>query len=275
MGRLHSRGMACADIARLRAAGVENFNLDLIAGLPHQTDASWRISLQQTLELGAPHVSVYMLEIDPDSRLGREVMAGGTRYHASFVPGEALITDLYLEACERLNAAGVGQYEISNFARPGRQSRHNLKYWTRQPYLGFGLDAHSLLPAMRGPGRVLGKDANAAAGDSNAAGNAGIEGVRFATADSLQRYFGGAPLTPAPVSRLAAREECFFLGLRMNRGVELAAIARQYGIDAELQRTIEELCGMLLLAYDSERQWIHLTPKGRLLANEVFERFIA
>ena len=94
-----------------------------------------------------------MLEVDEDSRLGSELLAGGSRYHAHFVPDDDLTADLYLAACERLESGGVHQYEISNFARPVthgiglRDSRHNLKYWTRQPYLGFGVDAHSMLPA--------------------------------------------------------------------------------------------------------------------------------
>src|SRR5207302_2916624 len=90
---------------------------------------------------------VYMLEVDEDSRLGREVIAGGQKYHAHFVPDEDLTADMYEIACERLNDAGIAQYEISNFARAGWESKHNLKYWTRQPYLGFGLDAHSMLRA--------------------------------------------------------------------------------------------------------------------------------
>ena len=88
-----------------------------------------------------------MLEVDEDSRLGRELIAGGTKYHAHFVPDEDLTADLYVAACERLESAGIVQYEISNFAREGYESRHNLKYWTRQPYLGFGVDAHSMLYA--------------------------------------------------------------------------------------------------------------------------------
>ena len=86
-----------------------------------------------------------MLEVDEDSRLGREVIAGGTRYHAHFVPDEDATADFYVAACRALEANGIAQYEISNFARPGFESRHNLKYWTRQPYLGFGVDAHSML----------------------------------------------------------------------------------------------------------------------------------
>src|SRR5512146_3506234 len=147
VGRQHKRATVLQDIARLRAAGIRNLNLDLIAGLPHQTEASWSTSLEEVIATGVPHVSVYMLEVDEDSRLGRELMAGGTRYHAHFVPDEDAIADFYVEACRRLSSAGVAQYEISNFGRPGALSRHNLKYWTRQPYLGFGVDAHSMLEA--------------------------------------------------------------------------------------------------------------------------------
>src|SRR5438067_7098078 len=145
VGRLHTRDIVLADMARLRRAGIGNINVDLIAGLPHQTAASWETSLDDVIASGVPHASVYMLEVDEDSRLGRELMAGGIRYHAHFVPNEDAIADFYVEACRRLNAAGIAQYEISNFARPGAVSRHNLKYWTRQPYLGFGVDAHSML----------------------------------------------------------------------------------------------------------------------------------
>ena len=125
--------------------------------MPHQTAESWEFSLAETIATGVPHVSVYMLEVDDDSRLGRELMAGGTRYHAHFVPDDELTADFYETACKRLDGAGVRQYEISNFARPGHESRHNLKYWTRQPYLGFGVDAHSMLNSAsktRGGGAI-------------------------------------------------------------------------------------------------------------------------
>src|SRR5579862_1133752 len=145
VGRIHKRSVVLEDIARLRADGVTNINIDLIAGLPHQTAESWKESLAQAVTAGAPHVSVYMLEVDDESRLGRELIAGGTRYHAHFVPDEDAVADFYAMACESLDASGIPQYEISNFARPGFESKHNLKYWTRQPYLGFGVDAHSML----------------------------------------------------------------------------------------------------------------------------------
>ena len=93
------------------------------------------------------HVSVYMLEVDDESRLGREMLEQGTRYGASAVPSEDEAAELVSAGVQTLDAAGVHQYEISNFARPGHRSRHNLKYWRRQPYIGFGLDAHSMLSA--------------------------------------------------------------------------------------------------------------------------------
>ena len=117
VARLHTREKTLDDIERLRKAGISNINVDLIAGLPHQTRESWEYSLEQAIATGVPHVSVYMLEVDEDSRLGRELIAGGTKYHAHFVPDDDLTADFYETACERLNAAGIQQYEISNFAR--------------------------------------------------------------------------------------------------------------------------------------------------------------
>jgi oxygen-independent coproporphyrinogen III oxidase len=252
VGRLHKKDIVLDDIRRLRAAGISNLNVDLLAGLPHQTADSWESSLTEVIASGAPHVSVYMLEVDEDSRLGRELIAGGTKYHAHFVPDEDQTADFYVAACERLEAAGVKQYEISNFARQGSESRHNLKYWTRQPYLGFGVDAHSML-------QVQGE----------------IEAVRFSTPDSLDGYVRAMPLTRTPVSRHAALEEAFFLGLRLNAGVDLWALVRQFGEEA-LQASsaiVTEFVSDGLL--QRERDVIRLTPRGRLLSNEVFARFIS
>jgi oxygen-independent coproporphyrinogen-3 oxidase len=253
VGRLHKRSTVLQDIAGMRAAGISNFNIDLIAGLPHQTAQSWQESLSDTLATGAPHVSVYMLEVDEDSRLGREVIAGGTRYHAHFVPDEEAIANFYLTACEQLDAAGIAQYEISNFARAGSESRHNLKYWTRQPYLGFGADAHSMLVSA----------------------SSDAEAVRFAIADSLEKYVAGSPSQKTVVSPSAALEETFFLGLRLNRGVDLrevAAIFDQKVLD-DLQSTIAELIDDGLVQQKDHS--IGLTPRGRLLSNEVFQAFLA
>src|SRR5205807_984004 len=181
------------DIARLRDSGISEISLDLIAGLPHQTRESWIASLDDVIATGVPHVSVYMLEIDEDSRLGKELLAGGQRYHAHFVPKEDDVAEFYELACERLNMAGIRQYEISNFARGGHESKHNLKYWTRQPYIGFGVDAHSMLLSRGG----------------------NLDAVRFATADSLEKFEAGGPLVRTDVNRESALEEEFFLGLRL------------------------------------------------------------
>jgi oxygen-independent coproporphyrinogen III oxidase len=253
VGRLHKRSTVLQDIARLRAAGIGNINIDLIAGLPHQTAKTWRESVGEALATGPSHVSVYMLEVDEDSRLGREVIAGGTRYHAHFVPDEEATADFYVAACERLEGAGVAQYEISNFARAGSQSRHNLKYWTRQPYLGFGVDAHSMLFSES-------EDA---------------EAVRFATTDVLEKYVAGSPLQKTAVSRAAALEEAFFLGLRLNCGVDLREIAATFGQPAleNLRPAIAEFVETKLMEHHGN--FIRLSPRGRLLSNEVFQAFLA
>jgi oxygen-independent coproporphyrinogen-3 oxidase len=252
VGRLHKRATVLEDVARLRQAGISNINVDLIAGLPYQTAESWRESLAAVIELGVPHVSVYILEVDEDSRLGRELIAGGTKYHAHFVPDEELTADLYETARARLNAAGIAQYEISNFARPGCESRHNLKYWTRQPYLGFGVDAHSMLRS---------------AGDE-------LDAVRFSTSDSLQPYVAGAALNRTEVSRQGALEESFFLGLRLNRGVDLAELRKQFG-DRKIE-TVSLVLTEFISAGLLERQGdkVRLSSRGRLLSNEVFERIL-
>ncbi len=252
VGRLHKRATVLEDITRLRAAGIENINIDLIAGLPHQTAESWDFSISELVATGAPHVSVYMLEVDDDSRLGRELMAGGTRYHAHFVPDDDLTADFYEIACSRLESSGVCQYEISNFARPGRESRHNLKYWTRQPYLGFGVDAHSMLPGA-GPQP---------------------EAVRFSTAAALGEYIAGAPLSCAPVSQLEAVEETFFLGLRLNSGVDLRKAEERFGTETmrPFLARIAEMLSQGLIAGQGNSIW--LTRRGRLLSNEVFEKFV-
>ncbi len=148
-GRLHNRAMVEEDLRRLRAAGIANLNVDLIAGLAGQTFASWEESLAALVESGVPHASVYMLEVDEDSRLGREVLGGGARYYAGMVPADDAIAQMYATAIERLGQAGLEQYEISNFSRPGFESRHNLRYWQRRPYLGLGLDASSMLRVQR------------------------------------------------------------------------------------------------------------------------------
>jgi oxygen-independent coproporphyrinogen III oxidase len=258
VGRLHKRVTVLEEIARLQQAGIANISIDLIAGLPHQTAQSWNDSVSETIATGVPHVSVYMLEVDDESRLGRELIAGGARYHAHFVPDEDMTADFYQQACDSLAAGGMAQYEISNFARDvERQSRHNLKYWTREPYIGFGVDAHSMLKRA-----AVGKNRRA---------------VRFATADSLDSYMNRKSHKIAPVSAQAAMEEYFFLGLRLNRGVDRErwqTETRLLGTD--FSRAIEWAIGRCADDGLVEQQGtiVRLTARGRLLSNEVFGRFL-
>jgi oxygen-independent coproporphyrinogen III oxidase len=260
VGRRHSHAVVLDDIARLRAAGITAINVDLIAGLPHQSTGSWDYSVAEAAECGVSHVSVYILEVDEDSRLGRELIAGGRRYHAHHVPNEDLVAGFYQRACHRLEQAGIAQYEISNFARPGCQSRHNLKYWTRQPYLGFGVDAHSML--LAGPNSVAG----------------GVDAMRFAMPNTLESFLGREPAwQPAVeyISQLSAMEETFFLGLRLNRGVSLREAAARFG-QSEVDERHHDILDLLEAGLVRlERGVLKLTPRGRLLSNEVFDKFVA
>jgi oxygen-independent coproporphyrinogen-3 oxidase len=265
VGRLHTQRQCEEELARVRAAGVDEINIDLIAGLPHQTAQSWLYSVEQAIASGAPHISVYLLEVDDESRLGREMLEKGSRYSASAVPSEDEAAAWYQLACAALGVAGVPQYEISNFARPGHRSRHNLKYWQRTPYIGFGLDAHSMLTAGDGA-------------------------VRFANTSDLDRYLGNA-VTAAPFGMLEATphavasevdiigrdeafEESLFLGLRLNEGVDLSRLRGQFG-DAMVHDAMPALlevrdAGLLELNFDRMR----LTEHGRLVSNEVFSRLL-
>jgi oxygen-independent coproporphyrinogen III oxidase len=254
VGRLHKRSTVLEEINRLRRAGLANMNIDLIAGLPHQTPESWAFSVSETIATGVPHASIYMLEVDDDSRLGRELIAGGARYHAHFVPDDDTTAGFYQQACEMLGAAGVEQYEISNFARGGNnESCHNMKYWIRHPYIGFGVDAHSMLERVGATPHLA---------------------VRFATPDSLDAYMNRASRTVTPISSQAAIEESFFLGFRLNRGIDLERLSKEFGPevrrdwDSAIRQCLQE--GLL----EQESAIVRLTARGRLLSNEVFARFL-
>jgi oxygen-independent coproporphyrinogen-3 oxidase len=258
-GRLHSQAMVADDLSRMRAAGIVNLNVDLIAGLAGQTIATWQESLDVLTGSGVPHASVYMLEVDEDSRLGREMLAGGARYHAGLVPSDDVIAQMYDLAIERLATAGLAQYEISNFCRPGFASTHNLRYWQRRPYLGVGLDASSMLRASfdetcpTEPRYVL----------------------RSTTTDDLAAFVEGAqPPETAWLSPVSQHEEAWFLGLRLNGGVEVAELEREFGraMVAPALEVAARLAEAGLLTFAAGRAC--LTPQGRLLSNDVFQEFL-
>ncbi len=240
-GRKHTAGIVAEDVSVLRAEGISKINIDLIAGLPGQTEESWSESLDWLERRSPGHVSVYMLEVDDDSRLGREILAGGGRYGADFVPGDDVIVRLYEGAVERLRAMGVHRYEISNFARPGEESLHNLKYWRLEPYAGFGADAHSFDGVVR------------------------RENARELR-EYVDRWKAGRPVC---VDESPARldEERFFTGLRLMEGI---------GYDAEragrFKEPVERLAAAGLVRVAEGR--LRLTSRGVLLSNEVFQEFV-
>jgi oxygen-independent coproporphyrinogen-3 oxidase len=262
-GRLHSRAVVEEDLRRLRGAGISNLSVDLIAGLAGQTLASWETSLAALVESGVPHASVYMLEVDEDSRLGREVLAHGARYHAELVPTDDAIVQMYATAIETLGQGGLSQYEISNFCRPGLASRHNLRYWQRKPYLGLGLDASSMVLQTgapepnwvdaAGPGHVL----------------------RSTTTDDLKAYLEGREAAETEwLSPARQHEEAWFLGLRLNAGVEVEALESEFGPEtvAPALEAVERLVESGLLTSDGKT--VRLTARGQLLSNEVFQEFL-
>jgi oxygen-independent coproporphyrinogen-3 oxidase len=245
VGRLHTERECVREILRLRAAGLPEVGADLIAGLPYQTEESFAHSLEVASGVGLTHLSVYMLEVDEDSRLGREVLAGGQRFHAHGVPQEEIAATLYEQACAMLPQQGFAQYEISNFAAEEHQSRHNKKYWQRAPYMGFGLDAHSML--LRGEGAV-----------------------RFANPEELADYRAAMPAEPTLVGVREAFEETVFLGLRMTEGISMQQLRSEFAEElvAPYEEAVRELVdeGLMLAEEDHWR----LTLRGRLVSNEVF-----
>ncbi len=250
-GRKHTAARVAEEVAFLRHAGIVNFNIDLIAGLPGQTQATWRESLDWIERLAAPHVSVYMLEIDQDSRLGAEILSGGSRYGAAKVPPEDLVADLYETAVDRLAALGIPCYEISNFARPGFESRHNLKYWTLEPYAGFGADAHSFDGVSR---------------RGNVESPAGY-------VDCIER--GISPCSTTEPAHPA--QERFFVGLRLRAGIRPRAEEwRRFA--APIRRFVEagllEIDGGPGLPEIDGGPSLRLTRRGVLLSNEVFQEFL-
>jgi oxygen-independent coproporphyrinogen-3 oxidase len=240
-GRKHTAEIVAQDVELLRAHGIRNINIDLIAGLPGQTESSWDESLAAAIQLDPPHVSVYMLEVDDDSRLGAEILLGGKRYGAGDVPSDDCIADFYETAVDQLDARGIQRYEISNFARPGAESIHNLKYWKREPYVGFGADAHSFDGTSRRQ--------NVASAQDYVARSERGESVRSEES------------SPDP------GEEKFFVGLRLSEGVHAdAADWQRFGPAFDYFLST----GVLERANGNLR----LTPRGVMVSNEVFQEFL-
>jgi oxygen-independent coproporphyrinogen-3 oxidase len=242
-GRMHRSADVYQATKILRAAGFGNLSFDLIAGLPHQTDRSWEDSVEQLLHLRPEHVSIYMMEIDEGSRLGLEVLQSGERYSAKALPTDDSMANYYEHGCRQLAAAGYVHYEISNWGLPGFESRHNLKYWRREPYFGFGAGAHSFNGSQRW----------ANAHDPASFAEAIVKG-RFPV-EQLESVTPGQAL-----------EEELFLGLRQLAGIDLGGIETKYG--AKLRPRVQELVSQGLVEWDGPR--LRLSPERLTVSNEVF-----
>ena len=241
-GRLHRREDIYRALPILRNAGIGDVSFDLIAGLPKQSRESWHTSLDELVALSPEHVSVYMMEIDEGSRLGLEVLRGGARYSARDLPSEEEMAEFYETAQAILKTAGYEQYEISNWAKPGYASRHNLKYWRREAYLGFGAGAHSFSGTQRW------------ANVHDAAAYVAAIGAGRSATESVER-----------VTREQAFEEELFLGLRQLGGIDLPRIQREYSVN------LEEKVGRLASAGMIERQGelVRLAAGKLSVSNEV------
>ena len=253
-GRLHRRSDIFQAVEFLRGEGFRNISMDLIAGLPHQTRESWEKSVSQLLRIGPEHASIYMLEIDKDSRLGRESLVGGSRYGAGAIPDDDTIADFYELARLRLDDAGYRHYEISNWGLPGHESRHNLKYWRREPYYGLGAGAHS------------------------------FDGMtRWANAHESSRYTACMEQASSPREQFEtltppqALDEEFFVGLRLLEGIDFAKIEREWEPElpkrmAALRENIARLHSLGFLEVEGPR--VRLVPDRLTVSNEVFMQLL-
>jgi oxygen-independent coproporphyrinogen-3 oxidase len=241
-GRLHTVQDVFSDFDALRKAGFTNINLDLIAGLPNQTLETWRQNMNCIDNLRPEHVSIYMLEAEEQSAWGRVVRDAAH---------DENLVRFYRHAAERLEQSGYVHYEISNWALPGFQCRHNLKYWTGAPYRGFGVSAHSF-----------------------------EAGRRFWNTSSMKEYAslvdaGGPPLAGDEVLTPELRiEERFLLGLRQTAGFNIWAAAAELGFryPPEWFRRVKELEDGGLVAFDGDV--LRLSPDGWLLATGVTQELL-
>ena len=258
LGRRHSAREALEAFTTARSAGFDNVSIDLMYGLPDQTLEQWGATLTAALDMGPSHISMYCLTLEGGTPMERDAAAGRIP-----VPDGDLAADMYLAAEVKAAEAGLRHYEISNWAIPGRESRHNLVYWRNRPFLGVGPGAHSYLDGhrfhnIRSPREYIRRLAPGEPGPR--------PGVRL---------FEGIPVVEAaePVDRRLEMAETMMMGLRLDTGVDAGQFAARFGESPgeSYGEIIDELEDDGLLETGSDR--IVLTPRGRLLGNEVFSRF--
>jgi oxygen-independent coproporphyrinogen III oxidase len=246
LGRIHSAARARDAVVEARSAGFDNVSLDLMMWLPQQTVADWRANVDALIEVSPEHASLYLLELYPNAPLREDMARSGW----SLAPDEDA-ADMYLWSLARLEAAGYEQYEISNVARRGHASRHNLKYWQDGEWLGFGCGAHSTRAGVRW---------------KNVSG----------TMDYVDRIDRGEPVA-VERRELTGRErleEALFMGLRLSEGVDVEAAGRRYGLDAWalFEDALRPFVDERLVLRDGPR--LRLTRDGMLVANEVMAVFV-
>jgi len=246
MGRGHSAEQAQAAVQAARLAGFENISIDLIYGLPEQTLEEWRADLHRALQLGVEHISLYGLGLHEGTHWG-DLAAGGLLTPAD----EDLSADMLELAVAEMTAAGYGHYEISNFAREGYESRHNLAYWQRDNYLGLGVAAAGCLADFR---------------YSN-----------VTTPEAYAAMLHRDELPWAMTEQLSIEEvlaEAVFLGLRTGRGIVFAEFEARYGTDPRryFKKPVARLERLGLLQV--EESGMRLTERGMMLGNEAFMEFV-
>jgi len=243
LARGHNAEDARMTFRLLRDAGFENISFDLIAGLPRQTLADWERNLDEALTLQPEHLSLYLLEIHDGTPLATQVRDGRQP-----MPDEDLAAEMYELMLDKVTAAGYAQYEISNFARTGFESRHNTKYWRLEPVYGFGVSAHSFDGSQR-----YANERDTARYVSLIEGSGGAEVMR---------------------EQIDAASEFIFLGLRLNKGIDAAEYKTHFGIDLHEKYSAElkEIRDAGLIETDGRN--FRLTRRGMLFSNEVFRVFI-
>jgi oxygen-independent coproporphyrinogen-3 oxidase len=248
MNRPHTAADAPRAVGLARAAGFENVSLDLILGWPGETRARWTHTLDEALRLRPDHLSLYLLEVEEKTALAHDLARGRLA-----VPPDDDVADLYQETVDRLGAAGLEQYEISNFARPGFESRHNARYWDDQPFLGFGMSAHSYRNGRRwwnhGSYGAYCRAIEEGGGTAAVAGSRSVDGRQ----------------------RLA---EAAFTGLRRRQGVDLTEFQRRYGRDLLVEWGDSLRDGLAAGLLERTESRLKLTDRGRLLSNEVFRALV-
>jgi oxygen-independent coproporphyrinogen-3 oxidase len=258
LSRRHDSATAIGAFKSARDAGFNDINLDLMFGLSSQTEDQWRSTLDRTIALEPDHLSLYALTLEPGTPLDALVNIGEVEE-----PDPDLAADMYLYSEKSLADAGYDHYEISNWSRPGRESKHNLAYWLNVPYLGVGPGAHSYLPnrrfaALRSPRRYV-----------------DLLGATLPAGDPVDALLSVGLLESVdPVTPVSELADTMMMGMRLSRGIVSDEFEARFG--ASLQTVfgpvISDLSEMGLLV--SDETGIRLSQSGHLLGNEVFERFV-